>query len=117
MSLAIEATHKKWIKASEEWTQESRKGVGNETHFDRNFSIDDLTWRRLGNLKFNVKLKTCRGYYSCCPCVFIETGSHEIINDFKIQIEYSVEDKSGSLTFNPSVESLSMFKSECKYEN
>ena len=109
MSLAIEATHKKWIKASEEWTQESRKGVGNETHFDRNFSIDDL--------KFNVKLKTCRGYYSCCPCVFIETGSHEIIDDFKIQIDYSAEGKSGSLTFIPSVESLSKFKSECKYEN
>ena len=75
MPLTIEATHKKWIKASEEWTQESRKGE-DETHFDRNFSIDDMTWRRLGNLKFNVKLHTfdyddCG--YSCGPFLIIES--------------------------------------------
>ena len=53
----IEASHQKWIKATEEWTQETRKGK-RATYFDRNFSINDMTWRRLGNLKFNVKLET-----------------------------------------------------------
>ena len=124
MPLTIEATHKKWIKASEEWTQESRKGE-NETHFDRNFSIDDMTWRRLGNLKFNVKLHTFNfdydhSGYSCGPFIIIETRSHEILNNFKIRIEYSAEGKSGSLTYNPSINKLSKtfkFKSKCKYSD
>ena len=120
MPLTVEATHKKWIKASEEWTQETHKGekFQEATHFDRNFTIDDMTWRCVGsNLKFNVKLKTFGGNESYYPFVIIQTDSHEILNDFKIQIEYSIEGKSGSLTFNPSIESLSRFKSECKYEN
>ena len=103
-------------------TQESRKGE-NETHFDRKFSIDDMTWRRLGNLKFNVKLHTfdhdgCG--YSCGPFIIIETRSHEILKHFKIRIEYSAEGKSGSLTYNPSINKLSKifkFKSGCKYSD
>ena len=77
MPLTNEATHQKWIKATEEWTQEFRKGpwsLPNVMHFDRNFSIDDMTWRRLGNLMFNVKLKT---NFSVDPIVIIETGSKE----------------------------------------
>ena len=83
MPLTNEATHQKWIKATEEWTQEFRKGpwsLPNVMHFDRNFSIDDMTWRRLGNLMFNVKLKT---NFSVDPIVIIETGSKEILNDLK----------------------------------
>ena len=57
LPIKIEAAHQKWIKATEEWTQETRKGK-RATYFDRNFSINDMTWRRLGNLKFNVKLET-----------------------------------------------------------
>lgn len=116
MPLTIEATHQKWIKATEEWTQETHKG-GNVTHFDRNFSIDDMTWRRLGNLKFNVKLKTeyyCEGDLMD-PIVIIKTESFaeskKILNDFKLRLEYSVEGKSGSLTYNPRIESLHKFES------
>ena len=110
MSLTIEATHQKWIKVTEEWTQETLKGK-DETHFDRIFSFDDMTWRHLGNLKFNVKLKMDSHAY---PIISIESESHleEIINNFKIRIEYSVEGKSGSLTFNPNVKLLSKFQSK-----
>jgi len=110
MSLTIEATHQKWIKVTEEWTQETRKGK-DETHFDRVFSFDDMTWRHLGNLKFNVKLLMDSHAY---PIINIESESdlQEIISDFQIRIEYSVEGKSGSLTFNPSVKSLSKFQSK-----
>lgn len=121
MPLTIEATHQKWIKATEEWTQETLKGTS-VTHFDRNFSIDDMTWRRLGNLKFNVKLKTSQNrklttqtFYNMVPIVIIETESFaeskEILNDFKLGLEYSVDGKSGSLTYNPSIESLHKFES------
>ena len=57
LPMKIEAKHQKWIKATEEWTQLTQKGK-RATYFDRNFSINDMTWRRLGNLKFNVKLET-----------------------------------------------------------
>jgi len=120
MPLTIEATHQKWIKATEEWTQETLKGA-NVTYFDRNFSIDDMTWRRLGNLKFNVKLKTSLIWHyplkmKMDPIVIIETDSFaeskEILNDFKLGLEYSVEGKSGSLTYNPRIESLHKFESK-----
>jgi hypothetical protein len=107
MPLTIEATHQKWIKATEEWTQENRKGA-NQTQFDKIFSFDYMTWRRLGILKFKVKLKTDDLQWS--PIAIIETESFaeskEILNDFKLELEYSVEGESVSLTYNPTIGSL-----------
>lgn len=88
------------IKATQEWKQETRQGIG--TYFDQFFSINDM--------KFNVKLKTDS---SNDPFVIIETESQEIFNGYKILIEYSAGGKSGSLTYKPEVGSLSKFQSPC----
>ena len=88
------------IRATHEWKQETRQG-GGQTHFDRVFSVNDM--------KFNVKLKTNS---SNDPYVIIETESQELIISYKIKIEYSTGDKSGSLTYNPKVLS-SKLQSPC----
>jgi hypothetical protein len=91
------------IKATQEWKQETRQG-GSQTHFDRFFSVNDV--------KFNVKLKTVS---TSDPYIIIETESQELFTGFKILIEYSSGDKSGSLTYNNlEIGSLSKFESPCR---
>merc|ERR1719483_89517 len=97
LPLKIEASHQKWIKATEEWTQFTQKGK-RATYFDRDFSINDMTWRRLGNLKFNVKLWVDSDRW---PRVCMDNNiSKEILSDFKLLIEYSVDGRSGSLYYD-----------------
>mgnify|MGYP001227958951 CR=1 FL=1 len=85
LPMKIEAKHQKWIKATEEWTQLTQKGK-RATYFDRNFSINDMTWRCLGNLKFNVKLWTDSDRW---PRVCMDNNiSKEVLSDFKFLIEY-----------------------------
>ena len=106
MSLTI--TSDRVIKATQEWKQETRQG-GDQTLFDRAFSFNDM--------KFNVKL--IMENYRVYPediikhvKLIIKTESQELFVGFKILIEYSAGGKSGSLTYNPKVESLSNFDSE-----
>ena len=97
LPMKIEAKHQKWIKATEEWTQLTQKGK-RATYFDRNFSINDMTWRRLGNLKFNVKLWTDSDRW---PRVCMDNNiSKEVLSDFKLLIEYSVDGNTGSLYYD-----------------
>ena len=88
------------VKATKKWKQKTRQG--SETHFDRFFSVNDM--------EFNVKLKTDN---SNDPFVTIETDSQELFNGYEILIEYCAGGKSGSLTYNPGVGSLSKFESPC----
>ena len=114
MSLTITSfTSDRVIKATHEWKQITCQGSGSlfesgYTHFDRVFSVNDM--------KFNVKLKANHlGLVgpsgSICPRIFIETESQELFVGYKIVIEYSAGGKSGSLTCNPNVGSLSKFDS------
>ena len=99
----------KSLKVIQEWEQKTRTGP-KETHFDRCFIGEKVFGLGHGNLHFNVKLKTDP---SIDPYVIIKYASEEIINDLKIKIEYSARSGFGSLTYNPKVESLSHFKSDC----
>ena len=98
------------FKATQEWEQETRI-ERNGTYFDRNFLISKKAFGfGLGNLNFNVKLKTDGAND---PYVIIETESKEKFIDFRILIEYSAGGKSGSFTSNPIKELLSKFTSNC----
>ena len=99
----------KSLKVTEEWEQKTRTGK-NETFFERCFFGEKLFGLGHGNLHFNLKFKT-DNYPD--PYVIIESASEEFISDLKIQIEYSTRAKSGFLTYNPKVESISNFKSPC----
>ena len=99
----------KSLKVVQEWEQKTRTGA-KETYFDRCFSGEKVFGLDHGNLHFNLKLKS-DSYFD--PYVIIESASQEILSDFKIRIEYFARGKSGSLTYNPKVESISNFKSKC----
>ena len=116
MSLAI--TSDRVIKATQEWKQITRQGAG-QTHFDRVFSVNDM--------KFNVKLKAddlrlvlIFGNFpsgSIFPRISIETESRELFVGYKILMEYSAGGKSGYLTCNPKVGSLSKFDSSLQFKD
>ena len=86
----------------------------------------DFTKKSWVSTPFWLKLDLCYLYDEktenepkSCKLTVSESGSHKIIDDFKIQIEYYAGGKSGSLIYNPSINKLSKtfkFKSECKYD-
>jgi hypothetical protein len=89
----------KKLKVTQEWEQKTRTGA-RKTLFDRCFFGKKVFGLGHDNLHFNVKLKTDPSYD---PYVIIESASEEILNEFKVRIEYSAGGKSGSLTYNPKV--------------
>ena len=96
------------LKGTEEWEQITHGSK--YTQFDRSFYGEKVFGLGYGNLHFNLKLKTD---FDDDPYVIIKSALQEILSDFKIRIEYSVEGKSGWLTYNPKVESISNFISDC----